>query len=84
MSYNCNTCLKKYKSYKSLWNHNKYQHISKKIDTIIHNDITLENSNKKILICNFCNKYLCNLFSLQRHQLKCKLFIDDINKKYLV
>jgi len=54
----CNECKKQYKSYKSLWNHNKIFHIKKpKI---------------KEYICKVCNKSFDNKQNKYYHQKSCK------------
>jgi hypothetical protein len=55
---NCEQCNKKYKSYQSLWNHNKKFH--EKIEK------------KQEYNCKFCNKSFDNRFKKCYHQKKCE------------
>lgn len=77
--YNCDICKKKYKSYKSLWNHNKQFHNN---NVIIGNQIetnaeTTGNQNKKnLLVCRFCKKEFNHRNNRWRHEKSCK----DTNK----
>jgi hypothetical protein len=65
----CNECKKQYKSYKSLWNHNKTFHIKKpKI---------------KEYICKVCNKSFDNKQNKYYHQKSCKNTPIILNKKYI-
>jgi hypothetical protein len=78
--YNCDICKKKYKSYKSLWNHNKQFHNS---NVIIGNQIetnaeTTGNQNKKsLLVCKICKKEFNHRNNRWRHEKSCK----DTNKQ---
>jgi hypothetical protein len=78
--YNCDICKKKYKSYKSLWNHNKQFHnnnviIGNQIET---NPETTGNQNKKnLLVCKFCKKEFNHRNNRWRHEKSCK----DTNKQ---
>ena len=69
MEYKCNICVKLYKSYQSLWNHNyKYhQHELHQNTPTIHIDTV-----KKIHICEFCNQNFSRSDSLKRHISRCK------------
>jgi hypothetical protein len=65
----CNECNRHYKSYKSLWNHNKTFHIKKpKI---------------KEYICKVCNKSFDNKQNKYYHQKSCKNIQVISNKKYI-
>jgi hypothetical protein len=82
MPYICEICNKNYKSYQSLWNHNKKFHkdLSSNITIIPQN--TTQNDNNTTIIpqnttlnkleCKNCNKILSRYDSLKRHELKCK------------
>jgi hypothetical protein len=78
--YNCDICKKKYKSYKSLWNHNKQFHNN---NVIIGNQIetnaeTTGNQNKKsLLVCKICKKEFNHRNNRWRHEKSCK----DTNKQ---
>lgn len=76
----CKICNKKYKSYQSLWKHNK------KFHNTLNPQPTQINSNnyshnpqpkKKIYSCSFCNKILSRVDNLKRHEKSCK----DTNKQ---
>jgi hypothetical protein len=78
--YNCDICKKKYKSYKSLWNHNKQFHNahnpqSTQINS--NNSSKITQTKKKIYSCSFCNKILSRIDNLKRHEKSCK----DTNKQ---
>jgi len=81
-SYSCNICNKKYKSYKSWWNHNKIFHKSE--NHILHNvhncppqvsqhqlnlQNNIENNKPK---CIFCNKVFSRNDAVKRHETTCK------------
>ena len=78
--HNCEICKKKYKSYKSLWNHNKQFHNT---NVIIGNQIetnaeTTGNQNmKSLLVCKFCKKEFNHRNNRWRHEKSCK----DTNKQ---
>lgn len=68
----CKLCDKKYKSYQSLWNHNKKFH--EKIE------------NKQEYHCKFCNKSFDNRFKKCYHQKKCETketIIQNIDDKII-
>jgi len=73
MNFNCNVCNKSYKSYQSLWNHNK----------IYHNNIT---KNETIITqhkCKYCDKKYSTRQNKWKHEQKCKNTIqqnDEIKK----
>jgi hypothetical protein len=76
MEYICKSCDKKYKSYQSLWNHNKNIHnktganMSSKVDITSSFGLHItENSDKK---CNYCEKVLSDRKSRWRHEKTCK------------
>jgi len=78
--YNCEICKKKYKSYKSLWNHNKQFHNSNVIigNQIETTDETTGNQNKKsLLVCKICKKEFNHRNNRWRHEKSCK----DTNKQ---
>jgi hypothetical protein len=78
--FKCNICKKFYKTYKSLWNHNKNYHkndnsrnllkspqISSKIPQNPQKDEDISTLN-----CRHCNKNLSRIDNLKRHEEKCK------------
>ena len=65
----CNECKKQYKSYKSLWNHNKTFHIKK--------------PKVKEYNCKVCNKLFDNKQNKYYHQKSCKNIPVILNKKYI-
>lgn len=89
MEYKCTICIKNYKSYKSLWNHNKQFHTNVDIiennhqntfidENIIKND---DNTlNKNIIKCDICNKVFSFYQNKWRHAKKCK---ETLNSKLL-
>jgi hypothetical protein len=83
--HSCQICNKKYKTYKSLWNHNKKFHnditiktseiISKNSDNVLKNsDITSKNYN-----CRTCSRVFNNIKTRWSHEQKCKT-IESKNK----
>lgn len=72
MLYNCEICNKNYKSYQSLWNHNK----------IKHSNLCLKISNKECkFICNLCNKKFTRNDNLKYHKNNtCKIKNNETNK----
>lgn len=73
----CKICNKKYKSYQSLWNHNRKFH-----PNLNHNEQNMSISmsilshseqNNKLFKCEFCNKQYKHIQSKNRHQKKCTL-----------
>jgi hypothetical protein len=75
--HNCKVCNKKYKSYKSLWNHNKSFHINNVSINI--NGVSINNTNEdnKVAIntynCIYCNKIFNSRQNKWEHQTKhCK------------
>lgn len=67
MSFDCKICNKLYKSYQSLWNHNKK----------FHDKIEKEIGYK----CKLCNKVFDNRFKKCYHQKNCKPAKPDCNIK---
>jgi hypothetical protein len=84
----CNTCNKYYKSYQSLWNHNKKFHNKKfnnepknnKFEHILSQNTTSQNINSN-LQCRYCNKIYKHIQSKNRHEKKCQISIKEENKK---
>ena len=72
MLYNCEICNKDYKSYQSLWNHNK----------IKHSDLCLKISNKECnFSCELCNKKFTRNDNLKYHKNNtCKIKNNETNK----
>ena len=62
----CKICNKTYKSYKSLWNHNKKFH-NNITEIINYNDIKINKS----LTCEFCNRIFNNRPAKSIHKKKC-------------
>ena len=70
----CKICNKEYKSYKSLWTHNKTYHSKKNVNTnddIVNNHVN-KNDNLDILKCKYCSKILAARQSRWRHEKICK------------
>ena len=95
MELTCEKCNKLYKSYQSLWNHNKKFHSKKVVKTqpkSINNDTNNKQQNINVVIkpiqniCNYCNKQLSDRHSKWRHEKTCKvkkqkMAEEDIYKK---
>jgi uncharacterized Zn-finger protein len=93
MEFSCNICIKKYSSYKSLWNHNKKFHkntvslnnpeVSQsgfKVSPKVSLKVSLENTgNYK---CSYCDNKYKHKQSKYKHEKKCntnnEIIIDDI------
>lgn len=88
MEYKCNVCNKQYKTYQSLWNHNKKFHKDKDqllsaIDKPSSATISAENillsvdteqtdNSSKTYCCRKCNKSYNHIQSRWKHEQKCK------------
>jgi hypothetical protein len=70
---NCNICNKKYKTYQTLWKHNKIKHS----DLIIH----IKQNNKECkFCCELCNKKFTRNNNLKYHKNNtCKIKNNNIN-----
>lgn len=85
MSHICNICVKEYKSYQSLWIHNKKFHSNKVQTGPIKSEKSPIKSEKspiiseKIYNCKFCNKIYNRKNSRWAHEQKC----NKINDKEL-
>ena len=81
MSFDCNTCNKKYKSYQSLWNHNKKFHSKSNLDVIQEttnsnpNESTANTSQK--FICKYCNNPYSNRQNKWKHEQKCRIKTEE-------
>ena len=72
MQYHCNICNKDYKSYQSLWNHNKKFHIEdvKNVKEKFNNVKEKCNSVKSVT-CEYCNKVFNNRPAKSIHKKTC-------------
>ena len=79
----CNDCNKKYKTYKTLWEHTKKFH--KENVQLCSTNVQLCSTNvqlcstNKSLICNLCNKIFNSRSTKSMHQKKCKNIKIDNN-----
>jgi hypothetical protein len=87
MEYKCKICIKNYKTYQTLWKHNKLFHNNENIEnkqllTVDDDNMSsLSSSNEHSIKCNFCNKILSSRQSKSRHQKTCKKnSINEENK----
>jgi hypothetical protein len=69
MEYKCELCNKEYKSYQSLWNHNKKFH-EKNVKNVINN-VKNVNNTLKSLTCEICNKVFNNRPAKSIHKKTC-------------
>ena len=82
MDYRCTICNKNYKSYQSLWNHNKKFHNNENTNSPLKFDNCPLNIDKsqKIYSCKICNKSYNNKNSKWSHEQKCKNTNSEIEK----
>jgi hypothetical protein len=78
MGFNCTICNKIYKSYQSLWNHNKNFHINNGVD----NKQPVVKSDKKSE-CKYCSKQLADRHSKSKHEKICKKKDENILKQQI-
>ena len=82
MDYCCNICNKYYKTYQTLWKHNKYFHINNvpknSDDILISSDNIPINTELKKYNCRICSNSFNNVKTRWSHEQKCKL--DKNNK----
>ena len=76
MSFECKVCCKDYKSYQSLWNHNKRFHVKSVIQcdtSVIQNSLVCDTSViNNPLICKFCNRTFNFRNNRWKHEKICK------------
>jgi hypothetical protein len=70
--YECKICIKKYKSYQTLWKHNKKFHKTKIIITPLNTSSVPQNTSKKVYKCKYCEKNYSRNDNLKRHENTCK------------
>ena len=76
MEYKCNQCNKLYKTYQSLWNHNKKFHTT---DAVNCQSIRQSNvSPKKSLTCDKCSKVFKHRQSKSKHMKTCTVMEDKL------
>lgn len=86
--FKCILCKKNYKTYKSLWNHNKNYHKKDNPQNLLKSP---QNSSKNPqnphffedlsnLNCRHCDKILSRIDNLKRHEGKCKEKDNEKNK----
>jgi len=89
IDYKCKICNKHYKTYQTLWKHNKKFHINNIIESLqkseedcIKSEKSPKNNaiDKKIYDCRFCNKKYNNKNSRWSHEQKCKNIIKETNE----
>jgi hypothetical protein len=89
MDYRCTICNKNYKSYQSLWNHNKKFHNNENTNSPLKFDncpLKFDNcplnidKSQKIYSCKICNKSYNNKNSKWSHEQKCKNTNSEIEK----
>ena len=78
MGYRCNICNKDYKTYQTLWKHNKQYHINNCNTTLMFVNANSKNVNpnvnvcSKSLICEYCNRIFNNRPAKSQHKKVCK------------
>jgi hypothetical protein len=84
MDYTCNICNKEYKSYQSLWNHNKKFHINSTSNCTAKSTATCTSKcTSNINKCKYCFKNYSSRQNKWNHEQKCKNKenkIDEINE----
>ena len=82
MSFDCKVCNKKYKSYQSLWNHNKKFHVQTPQPSTKppQESLIIPQSSTK-LECRYCNKKLSRIDSKKRHEENCSKNIEEQKEK---
>jgi hypothetical protein len=79
IEHECKICIKKYKSYQTLWKHNKKFHKTK-INIISQNTHTkYQDPSKKEYKCKYCKKNYSRNDNLKRHEKTCKQKIISEN-----
>jgi hypothetical protein len=82
--YKCKICNKYYKTYVTLWKHNKKFHNIKASKTLDNVNIAPQNNSKNgelytsTYICTYCNKNYSRKDNLSRHQKTCKAKEDEV------
>ncbi len=79
MEYKCNTCNKTYKTYQTLWKHNKTFHTNFNLKSLKNTSSCLNNSSKNLknnhtieYNCLYCNKLFNRKDNQKRHEKICK------------
>ena len=83
--YKCKICNKEYKSYKSLWNHNKIKHNNnvENVEKMLKN-VENKNESENKLLCKYCNKKFKSQSNKCQHENNhCKLNKTNIKMKIL-
>jgi len=83
MEYTCNICNKNYKSYQSLWNHNKkfhYNNIIEKTSNVTNSDTKMSLNVTKKYECIYCNKNFNYRQNKYQHEKNCKTKINNNNE----
>jgi cell division protein FtsB len=86
MDHSCNQCNKIYKSYQSLWNHNKKFHNKNVVVCGVNevvcgeNEVVL-NTTKNKYVCNNCNKIFNDRSNKYKHEKICKNKNNEINNE---
>ena len=70
-NYECITCMKKYTSYKSFWNHNKKFHVVNNQSEVSNDQNYLQNAGKNRSNCDYCKRFFTNKYTLNIHKIKC-------------
>jgi hypothetical protein len=82
IEYKCKVCNKQYKTYQTLWKHNKKFHdqniINNNHSTIINQPNIIINQSKNE--CNYCKKIFSHYNNKWRHEKKCKIKTDELSK----
>ena len=82
IEYKCKVCNKQYKTYQTLWKHNKKFHNPNTNNnnhntTINQSNIVINQSKNE---CNYCKKMFSHYNNKWRHEKKCKIKTDNINE----
>ena len=81
IEYRCLICDKDYKTYQTLWKHNKKFHNNEKI---ICQDMSSKcqdvSSKCQVIVCENCNKQFNTRQAKSLHKKKCKIFTNELDK----
>jgi len=89
VEFSCNICKKVYRSYKSLWNHNRKFHFKVKPECIPNVVLSIPERSPNVIqcnpitinmsvICKYCNKQFSSRQNKWKHEQKCKVIHNNV------